>query len=89
MPGCNQTRDIVNLQVQLITTILKLVRHDVPIVAIWYQENSVQTHGTKHMKDFILKLVQGDLEKAIEEDNFSLNQMGLCLMSLKTIVKQS
>ena len=71
MPGCNQTRDIVNLQVQLITTILKLARHDVPIVAIWYQENSVQIHGTKHMKEFILNLVQGDLEKAIKEDIFN------------------
>ena len=42
-----------------------------PIVAILYQENSVQTHGTKHIKEFISKLVQGDLEKAIKEDIFN------------------
>ena len=70
MPGCNRTRDIANLQIQLITTILKLARHDVPIVAIWYHENIVQTHGTKHLKELVLKLEQ-EAEKAIKEDIFN------------------
>ena len=75
MPGANQNRDIVNLQVQLITTILKLARLDVPIVSVWYHENNVQVHGTKHLKDFIDKLDQEALKTAIKEDVFNFGSL--------------
>ena len=71
MPGCNQSRDIINLQVQLLTTILKLSKHDVPVVAVWYHENNIKVEGSKHLKQFVSSLNEGDLATAIKADVFN------------------
>ena len=75
MPGQHQQCDITNLQIQLITTILKLVKHDVPVVALWYDENDVKMYGTKYLKNFLTNLDQKAIETAIKEDVLNLSSM--------------
>ena len=72
MPQVNQQRDRANLQIQLITTILKLVKLDTPVVAVWYHENDLKTFGSKHLKEFISSLDQAALSNAIKSDVLNL-----------------
>ena len=68
MPGDNYSRDITSLQIQLITTILKLSRHGVPVLAVWYQQNRIRTQGTKHLKEYFTELDSEAIDKAMEKD---------------------
>ena len=70
MPSLHQNRDVANLQIQLITTILKLVKHGMPITALWYYENEVKTYGSKHLKEFTDAIDKAAIDKAIKEDVF-------------------
>ena len=49
----NRKRDIATLQLQFITTMIKLAKLQVPVVAVWFDDDSIQTHGTKRLKNFI------------------------------------
>ena len=72
MPTNNQCRDVERLQIQLITTILKLVKHDIPVCAHWYTENEVKTYGTKHVKELIVNIDKISLDTALKKDVFNL-----------------
>ena len=47
---------------------IKLAKLQVPVVAVWFDDDSIQTHGTKHLKDFINNANQEELVKAMKED---------------------
>ena len=64
----NRKRDIATLQLQFITTMIKLAKLQVPVVAVWFDDESIQTHGTKHLKDFINNANQEELVKAMKKD---------------------
>ena len=73
MPTNNQCRDVERLQIQLITTILKLVKHDIHAVcALWYTENEVKTYGTKHVKELIVNIDKISLDTALKKYVFNL-----------------
>ena len=75
MPGQNQCRDVANLQIQLISTIMKLAKYDLPIVALWYTDNDIKMYGTKHLKNFFSKLDQTVIDNAIKEDVLNLGSL--------------
>ena len=72
MPGNNHSRDVTNLQVQLISTIMKLAKKDIPVAAVWYHEKEAKIYGTKFLKGLITNLEKVDLENAIKLDILNL-----------------
>eukprot|EP00091_Calanus_sinicus_P009800 TRINITY_DN22770_c0_g1_i1.p1 TRINITY_DN22770_c0_g1~~TRINITY_DN22770_c0_g1_i1.p1 ORF type:complete len:140 (-),score=50.57 TRINITY_DN22770_c0_g1_i1:53-412(-) len=68
MPGDNYNRDVTSLQVQLITIILKLSRHGVPVLAVWHSQNRVRSQGTKHLKEYFSELDEDAIDKAMGKD---------------------
>ena len=41
----NRKRDIATLQLEFITTMVKLAKLQVPVVAVWFDDDCIQTHG--------------------------------------------
>ena len=72
MPGNNFVRDASQLQVQLISIILKMARMDIPVVAVWFNENKSQVQGTKHLKNMISNIEKVEVENAIKLDFLNL-----------------
>ena len=64
----NTERNMTRLQTRLITTILKLSKHGLPVAAVWYQQGNVRFTGTRNMEEFFSKLDQKSLARAINED---------------------
>ena len=73
MPGCNKKRDVANLQTQLVTLVLKLAKHDVPVVAIWHQGSTYQIQGTKYLKDLVVSIGSSSVDTVIKSDVFNLS----------------
>ena len=66
MPGDNHSRDVTNLQVQLISTLMKLAKKDIPVAAVWYHDKEAKMYGTKFLKGLITNLEKADVENAIK-----------------------
>ena len=64
----NQCRDVGRLKIQLVTTILKLVKLDVPIFTLWYTENEVHKYGTKHLMDLVGNIDKISIDTAVKQD---------------------
>ena len=47
---------------------IKLAKLQMPVVAVWFDDEFIQKHGTKHPKDFIHNANQEELVKAMKED---------------------
>ena len=69
MAVCNRKRDVTNLQIELITNVLKLEKLNVlAVLAVFYVENDVKTFGTMHMKDLFSQFEQKVELTAIKKD---------------------
>ena len=62
----NRKRDIATVQLQFITVMIKLAKLQVPVVAVWFGDDSIQTHGTNHLKDFINNANQEELRLGLK-----------------------
>ena len=72
MPGKNNVRDVTNLQVQLISILIKMAKKDIPVVAVWFNENDSQIYGTRYLKNLISLIEKVDVENAIKLDLLNL-----------------
>ena len=72
MPGHNHSRDIANLQVQLISTIMKLAKKDIPVAAVWFHDSDTKMYGTKNLKNLMTNLEKDDVDNAIKLDMLNL-----------------
>ena len=71
MPG-NKSRDVLNLENQLITTILKLLKHNIPVFAFWFTENEIKQYGTKNLKELIGNVDKLSIDSAVKLDVLNL-----------------
>ena len=68
----NETRDVNNLQIQLITVVMKLAKHGIPVAAIWFKDNEVKKYGSKFVKNILTNLDTEVVDNAIKEDMMNL-----------------
>ena len=78
MAVCNRKRDVTNLQIELITNVLKLEKLNVPVLAVFYVENDVKTFGTMHMKDLFSQFEQDVVLTAIKKRYFKFYLIQSC-----------
>ena len=71
MPG-NKSRDVLNLENQLITTILKRLKHNIPVFAFWFTENEIKQYGTKTLKELIGNVDKLSIDSAVKLDVLNL-----------------
>ena len=73
MPPKNFLRDAERIQIQLITSLMKMAKLGIPVVAFWYNENKTQIHGTKYLKNLIKQMDEAAINDAIKLDVFNLS----------------
>ena len=56
----NKGRDIARLEKQLLTAVVRLSKHKIPIYAVWYADNKQKEYGTKHLKNLM-----GNMDKDV------------------------
>ena len=61
MSGDNHSKDVTNFQVQLISTLMKLAKKDIPVAAVWYHDKEAKMYGTKFLKGLITNLEKADV----------------------------
>ena len=72
MPSNHKTRDVLKLETQMITTIIKLLKHNVPVCAVWYKDNEVKNCGSKNLKNVIQLIDRESMDTAVKGDVLNL-----------------
>ena len=72
MPSNHKTRDVLKLETQMITTIIKLLKHNVPVCAVWYKDNEVKNCGSKNLKNVIQLIDKESMDTAVKGDVLNL-----------------
>ena len=73
MPPKNFERDATRCQVQLISSLLRMAKMNMPVAAVWLHEDKPQVYGTRHLKRLLCDIEQVDVDNAIKLDVLNLS----------------
>ena len=73
MPPKNFVRDTERIQIQLISTLMKMAKMGIPVAAFWYNQNKTQIYGSKNLKNLLTQMDEATINDAIKLDVFNLS----------------